>query len=247
MNEILSIKLCALRSARIFPNIGIFFDPTEGVLGKITIPRRLFLIKRRKKILLVITKRRYEYVADLLGFESLGTENLLFESYQAGEYVLHDFEEIFKFVVENEPEEHYLKILKVRYNRLDIACSEDLSSPVDIFGEDLVSLVNRACCHYIGRRFENSIDVLADNDGEMFGNDLLELISDICLLAPSIDNNLRNRLLSDAVGIYGQDLVDLICEKSREIYRHIYFRFSPNLLLQSLLSDERPSPRIFDY
>lgn len=247
MNEILSIRLVALRLARVFPNVKIFFDSAEGVLGKITIPRRLLLIKHGNKICLVFTKRRYESVADLIGCDYLGGENLLLESYQAGESTPHDFREIFQLLVEDMPEEHYLKILAARCDRVDGNNSEDPTSYVEIFGPDLVSLVNRGCSHYIGRHFENSINLLADDDGDVFGGGLLDMISDVCLLASSVDGNLKNRLLTDVVKVYGEDLVDFVCERSREIYRSVQFRFDPNLLLRSLLSDERPSPMKFNY
>ena len=247
MHELLSIKLCALRSARLFPRISIHFKPAEGVLGRVTIPRSLFLFKRDKRMFLVFTKNRIQAGRNVFGLEYLESEDLLFESHEAGEHTTHDFGELFQFIVKEKPEEHYLNVLAGDYDKEDNKNAGDSSSPIEIFGSDLTSLVNRCCCHNIGKRFEGSIDVLHSYDEDCFGRDLLDMISDVCILAPSQDVQLRNRLLKEARHLFGCDLVDFVADRSREIFEKIRWRFNPNLFIRLLLAEERISPRDFDY
>ena len=246
MQELLSIKLFALRAARIFPNISINFKPDEGVLGRVAIPRRLFLIKRSNKLNLVFTKSRFENVHDLFYCEALDAKNLLFESYQAGEYTTHDFLEFFDFMLKKGCQEHYLGILAEKFNRLDKENLEDHSSPIELFGEDLTRFVNRSCCHHIGKRFENSIDLLESDDEECWGRDLLDLISDLCLLAPSDDSHLNERMLKGTVDEFGGELVNFVRDRSQDIFYNVEHRFTPNLFLNYLLSEEAPQPHYFN-
>ncbi len=245
MQEILSIRLFALRVARLFPKIKIYLKPPVGLFGVVVVPRRLFLVKRHHQLIMVFTKGAYEGISDVIGCEQLGRECLLFESHAANESFPHNFEDFWDFMIKNEPGQHYLECLEKRLNRDDGEGSQTDFSPRGLFGEDLVRMVNRVCCHHVGKYFERPVDLLGDDDGDYWGQDLLDMISDICLLAPSTDFEQRQRILSPNLNTFGSDLVEFVDERSKEIFRDIKGRFNPNLLLQLLLSDDVPSSVYF--
>lgn len=246
MHDILSIKLYALRAARLFPQVKIYFDPAEGVLGRATIPRHLFLLKRRGQLFLVFTKMRFENIHKIFNNKSSEGEELLFESYEAGEYTRHPFGELFQFLIKEEPHQHYLKILVADLNKKDREDLNSLASPIKIFGEDTTFLINRMCCNDIGRQFENSINLLESGDEDHWGRDVLDSISDVCLLAQAQDPSLNDRLLKATIAEFGDDFVGFVRDRSQEIYGRIRHRFNPNLFIRLLLSEEWPSPSEFD-
>lgn len=247
MSEILSIKLFAARAARIFPGIKIRYEPKGGLLGKFMVPRRLFLVERSSMLFLVFTNSGFEHLHNVLDCKPQDISSLLYDDYQAGEYTPLNFRELFDFLTEKNSENHYLMRLLTKYDRQDKEGLEDQSSFVSAYGESCTNLINKCCLHSIGKRFEYPIDVLRGDEMDIFGNDFVDMIFDVCLVAPYGDENSKNRILKDHMDTFGRDLVDFVYERSQEFFREISYRFRPELFLQSLISDDAPSPGKFEY
>lgn len=205
---------------REYPYLWLIFDYGSGVLGRFLEPKNLFITKRHAHISAIFTYRDFESLG-LIEADSVSNkkhELLLQSCYE------HDWEEINESLLPYFDELHFSRlILKSvddgRFVRDDdgeiINCPDN-----ENFGDDLVSVVNKRLFEILIFQIERKKFTFTDDDDiRTYGEDLFAAINQI---GPYASFNLGASIDSDSflqtiAETFGEDLVELICERAKSM------------------------------
>lgn len=96
----------------------------------------------------------------------------------------------------------------------------------EIFGEDLMDLVSKACCHFVSKHhFSNHINLILDSDFDDFGEELIEMIDEFSLLAEDLEGSVSQKITLLHNGLHGEEIVEITKNKVEETYNEFKFRF----------------------
>jgi len=139
---------------------------------------------------------------------------LIFSSYDP------DLKDVFDFLNQNFPEKHYASYL------LDDFKNERNEDADDSFGEDFMDLICKACCHSVSKyHFTNAIELVTEDDAEVFGADIIEMVDEFALLAKHLDSTVSQRITLLHNKMFGEEMVEIAKNKVEETYNKFKFRF----------------------
>lgn len=212
---------------REYPYLRVIFDYGSGVLGRILEPKNLFITKRNSHISAFFTYRDFEFLelieADVLSNKK--HEILLQSCYQ------HDWEEIHSSLLPYFHDLHFSKLIidKVDNSRFLRDEEGEMLNCQDIedFGSDLVSVVNKRLFEMLAYQITRKKFTLTDDDVHAFGEDFFAAINQIGAYASF---NLGANIESDSFFLsiaenFGEDLVELVCERAWSMDYHIREHF----------------------
>jgi len=128
--------------------------------------------------------------------------------------------EVFDFLNLNFPEKHYA-------SRLYKECIGQRNEAADAsFGEDLMDLICKACCHSVSKyHFTNAIELVTEDDAEVFGADIIEMVDEFALLANHLNSTVSHKITLLHTNIFGEEMVEIAKNKVEETYNKFKFRF----------------------
>ena len=128
--------------------------------------------------------------------------------------------EVFDFLNQNFPEKHYASYL------LDHFKNERNEDADDSFGEDFMDLICKACCHSVSKyHFTNAIELVTEDDAEVFGADAIEMVDEFALLANHLNSTVSQKITLLHNNIFGEEMVEIAKNKVEETYNEFKFRF----------------------
>lgn len=229
--EKLIIRRDIINAIRNYPLLDVYVGSDEGMLGKLILPKHLYLIKYGNHLRLIFTR----YPKDLLG----NVDDLHIHKYEVlyQSYASHDIEKyLFPILNDKFPYCHYQNYILDELNNADDECS---LKNKENFGSDFFEFANRSACNYVGRHFfRNSIQMLSNADVLNFGNDLLNMFSGLAFLSASSNEVNLESLLHDYNENFGIDLVDFALSQCREAYYKMDKRFQESRFILYLLDDD---------
>jgi len=96
----------------------------------------------------------------------------------------------------------------------------------DSFGEDYMDLICKACCHSVSKyHFTNHIDLVTEDDAEVFGADIIEMVDEFALLAHQLNSTVSQKITLLNNNVFGEDMVEIKKYKVAETYKDFRTRF----------------------
>jgi hypothetical protein len=139
---------------------------------------------------------------------------LIFSSYDP------DLKDVFDFLNQNFPEKHYASFW---YEQCISERNEDAD---DSYGEDFMDLICKACCHSVSKyHFTNPIDLVTEDDVEVFGADTIEMVDEFALLAHQLNSTVSQKITLLNNNVFGEDMVEITKYKVAETYNDFRTRF----------------------
>ncbi len=214
---------------REYPYLRVIFDYGSGVLGRILEPKNLFITKRNVHVSAIFTYREFEFL-ELIVADSLSNKNheLLLDSC----FFQHDWEEINSSLLPYFHQLHFSKLIIDKVNSSRFLRDEDGEmlncQDIEDFGSDLVSVVNKRLFEMLAYQITRKKFTLTDDDDvHAFGDDFFAAINQIGAYASfNLGANIESDsfLLSIAEN-FGEDLVELVCERAWSMDYHIREHF----------------------
>jgi hypothetical protein len=128
--------------------------------------------------------------------------------------------EVFDFLNQNFPEKHYASYL------LDHFKNERNEDADASFGEEFMDLICKACCHSVSKyHFTNAIELVTEDDAEVFGADAIEMVDELALLANHLNSTVSQKITLLHNNIFGEEMVEIAKNKVEETYNEFKFRF----------------------
>ena len=139
---------------------------------------------------------------------------LIFSSYDPS------LKDVFDFLNQNFPQKHYASYL------LDHFKNERNEDADTSFGEDFMDLICKACCHSVSKyHFTNAIELVTEDDAEVFGADAIEMVDEFALLANHLNSTVSQKITLLHNNIFGEEMVEIAKNKVEETYNKFKFRF----------------------
>lgn len=233
-----SVRRNCIDVARSYPGIDLYYGDDEGVFGKFSWPRYLYLIKKKSSYLVAFTGYGVDQLSRLSGFSSFREgDEILFGSYRGSEYSPHLIKkELFPILNTLAPSAHYSNQLISRFKR-DGEC--DYLNQAKEFGEDVLELIHRASCGFVMEKyFPNPIRLVSDGDVDKFGQDFVDMINDVSCFSAAGAKERKFKFLNPLVEDYGDDLIALVLNVCEAYYDAMSARFNENLFVCNLLDDD---------